>query len=219
MTSPLILAGRVLMPQLVWQGPPRAADGRPAVYLTFDDGPVPAATPAVLDALAQHQAQATFFLLGRQVQLHPELVQRLVAAGHTLGHHSQRHPSAWRTSSPNWKANVMEGADLLTCVLANMPEYAGSGRRVWFRPPYGHITPGLARWAAAEWPTAMWSVTGRDWSPFESPEAIVRRCLAGLRPGAIVLLHDSAATASRLPLYLRPLLAELHSRGYAACGL
>jgi peptidoglycan/xylan/chitin deacetylase (PgdA/CDA1 family) len=152
--------------------------------LTFDDGPDPVSTPAVLDALARHGMKATFFMVGARAARHPELVARVVAEGHEIGNHSWDHPSL-PTLPP-----AAQGEQIAWTRAALAPPH---GQRL-LRPPYGHQTLATLRAArAAGYRTVLWSVSGGDWRG-DDAAALADRIAGALRPGGIVLLHDSLFT-------------------------
>jgi peptidoglycan/xylan/chitin deacetylase (PgdA/CDA1 family) len=180
------------------------------VALTFDDGPDPAGTPAVLDALDRLGWPATFFLLGSQVRRHPDVARAVVAAGHEVALHGHEHrnhlgrPAAW------------VGRDLARG-LASVEEVTGV-RPWWFRPPYGVLSGGSVRAARAlGLRPVLWSAWGRDWEG-RGGEAVVATLRRGLREGGTLLLHDSDCTSTpgswRSTVAALPLLAaELDRRG------
>jgi len=148
--------------------------------LTFDDGPDPAATPRLLEALARHGARATFFMVGSRAARHPGLVARVAAAGHEIGNHSWDHPSL-----PGLDAAAVAGQ--LTRTRAAL---APHGARL-MRPPYGHQDLGTQRvLRRLGYRAVCWSVNGEDWLGHDAA-TIADAVLARVEPGAIVLLHDS----------------------------
>jgi peptidoglycan/xylan/chitin deacetylase (PgdA/CDA1 family) len=170
----------------------------PVVALTFDDGPDPSATPALLDVLGEAGARATFFTLGERISRDPELARRAVAEGHAVGTHGWHHrsmvldaPEGWRAAAQWRRENVSRGARAVVDVVG-----AGHGR-VLYRPAYGHqdvAVRAAARVAGCD--TVGWSLSAGDWQAEDGP-TIARRVVDGVRPGAIVLLHDGLADAFR----------------------
>jgi peptidoglycan-N-acetylglucosamine deacetylase len=161
-----------------------------AVAVTFDDGPHPLGTPAVLDELERLGLGATFFLVGREVRKHPELVRELVDRGHEPALHADRHLP--QVMMPPWW--VMND---LTRARACLEDVAGV-RVERLRAPFGAAslaTLAYARRAGLE--LVSWSRWGRDWEPGVKAEAISARISRGLQDGDIVLLHDSDAYAAR----------------------
>ena len=159
-----------------------------AVALTFDDGPDPATTPAVLDRLDALGVSATFFMLGDAVARHPGLAAEVAARGHAVGTHGHRHRH--HLGSPPW----WPGADL-DRALAATAEATGARPR-WFRPPYGQCSGAtLAAARRRGLRTALWSAWGREWVDTGRADRVAARVGAALAPGAIVLLHDADTTS------------------------
>ena len=159
------------------------------VALTFDDGPHPEGTPAVLEQLARAGAKATFFLVGEQVDANPSLARELVDAGHEVAVHGYRHTLLLRR-------RVRELAADLDRAVASIEAATGVAPAL-YRPPYGVFGAGsLAHVRARGWRPLLWSTWGRDWERRATAASIARRATRGLRPGDVVLLHDSDAYSS-----------------------
>jgi peptidoglycan-N-acetylglucosamine deacetylase len=184
------------------------AEGRFA--LTFDDGPDPDATPAVLDALDAAGATATFFLVGEQVEAHPKLAGEVAERGHAVGVHGWRHVEHDDLPDP--------AADLEAALAAV------GGRTTLVRPPYGRFSEASYTAAARLGLTPVyWSGWGCDWEPIPA-ERIADLAVRDLEPGAIVVLHDSARYAYRdsaLPTAaaLPAILAAARERGLEPAAL
>lgn len=180
---------------------------RPRVALTFDDGPDPQVTPAILDVLADADARATFFVIGRRLERHRELGSRALREGHELGNHSWTHSyfqNFYRTNRQ--QADVERSTRLLQ-------ELSGSAAQPLYRPPVGLKSPPLARVAhARKLKVVAWSLHSRDTLARDS-EATAARVLSRIAPGDIVLMHDGheregehrGIAAASLPLILRGL--------------
>lgn len=179
------------------------AGAEPVVALTFDDGPHPYHTKKILATLKQERIPATFFLVGEHLERAPELARQALAHGHALGNHTWHHFYLDHMDAASTGAEIE--------ITARLIENATGSRPAWFRPPGGYYTEDVLRVTRALGQrVALWSVDSRDWSE-PGPEAIRRRVLAGLRPGAVILLHDSAAqTAAVLPRLIR----DIRARGY-----
>ncbi|HET9691516.1 MAG TPA: polysaccharide deacetylase family protein [Acidimicrobiales bacterium] len=175
------------------------------VALTFDDGPDPAVTPLVLDALDRLGWRATFFVLGSQVRRAPGLLDELVARGHELGVHGDAHTSHLRRAAPWVVDDLRRARDLIE---------GRTGRPLrWFRPPYGALAASslvAARVAGVQ--PVLWTTWGRDWRPDATAQTTADDVLATWWPGATVLLHDSDVTSApgswRNALGALPLIAE-----------
>jgi peptidoglycan/xylan/chitin deacetylase (PgdA/CDA1 family) len=183
-----------------------------SVALTFDDGPHPQGTPAVLDALAAAGATATFFVVGEQARAHPSLLGEIVAAGHRLAVHGDRHRCQLLTSPAALRSDLERCEEL---VRAAQPGPVGC-----WRAPYGVFSPaGLLLGAARGWTPLLWSQWGRDWQRSATPQSIARRAGSRAVAGDVLLLHDAdhygAAGSWRRTAGALPILID----GLAARGL
>jgi peptidoglycan/xylan/chitin deacetylase (PgdA/CDA1 family) len=174
------------------------------VLLTFDDGPHPDGTPAVLDALGE--AKAIFFMVGEQVERYPALAAQVKAAGHEVALHGYRHRNQMRVT-PRWLARDLErGAGAIGDATGYAPTL--------YRPPYGIFTPTGLALARRRYSLLLWSKWGRDWRARTSAEEIARLATRDIGPGDVILLHDAdwyssdgshRRTAAALPLVLEAL--------------
>jgi peptidoglycan-N-acetylglucosamine deacetylase len=177
--------------RLSYPGVIRRLDGRgDAIALTFDDGPHPEGTPAVLRELDRLGLTATFYVVASQARRRPDVLRAVVAAGHELGLHGGRHlPHA--LVPPIVLERMLAGA------RAEIEDLAGAEVRT-VRAPFGAASLATLRYAAGSaLPVVSWSRWGRDWEPGATHEAIARRVAAGVRSGDILLLHDSDAYSAR----------------------
>ncbi|MFL5962978.1 MAG: polysaccharide deacetylase family protein [Gaiellaceae bacterium] len=187
----------------------RRLASRDRVALTFDDGPHTEGTPAVLGELERRGASATFFLVGEQVVQRPALAREIVDAGHEVAVHGYRHSLLLRR-------RVRELAEDLDRAVAAIADATGTVPAL-YRPPYGVFSSGaLAHVRGRGWRPLLWSTWGRDWERRATAQSIARRATSGLRPGDVVLLHDSDAyssegswsrTAAALPFVLEAVAA------------
>ncbi len=188
----------------------RRLGGDPAVYLTFDDGLDAQATPAVLDVLKRHQANATFFLIAERLEGREELLARVLAEGHAIGNHSLDHRYrryfAGRSRIRSW----LNEAEIV------FERFGVREKLVGFRPPAGILTPPLVRELRARGePLVLWNERFYD-AVFTWTEAKAKKSAARLQGGSIVLLHDRQE-ARRLPSFLKTLdvyISELKARGF-----
>jgi peptidoglycan/xylan/chitin deacetylase (PgdA/CDA1 family) len=164
-------------------------EDRSAVALSFDDGPHPCGTPAVLDALDRHQVKATFFLVGEQVASRPALAAEIVARGHEIGIHCYLHRAATWRAPQTFRDDLDRAADAIERATGLAP--------VLYRPPRGVFTySALAEVRRRGWFPVLWAVDGRDWRRTATPESISRRIARRLEGGEVILLHDSDFYAS-----------------------
>jgi peptidoglycan/xylan/chitin deacetylase (PgdA/CDA1 family) len=150
--------------------------------LTFDDGPNPTVTPALLDLLDRHGVRATFFVIGEFVRAVPALAREISARGHVLGNHTQTHPRLAFCSLSRTTRELDQCADAIEAATGKKPD--------WMRPPFGLRSPildGIARKRGSAG-VVMWSASARDWKPQRAQSVIER--LRRARGGDIVLLHD-----------------------------
>ncbi|MEI6949205.1 polysaccharide deacetylase family protein [Paraflavisolibacter sp. H34] len=189
-----------LFPAYVWSMPATEK----VVYLTFDDGPHPRATPFVLDELKKHAAEATFFCLGKNVLQHPDLYRRILAEGHATGNHTHDHLNGWKVTTEAYLANVAEAAKHIHSPL--------------FRPPYGKIRRRQARQITEllgpHSRIIMWDVLSADFATSLSGEDCLGYVLKYYGPGSVIVFHDSEKAFPRLEYVLPRVLERLGQEGY-----
>ena len=187
-------ASPVLYPTLV-----RGRSDKPQVSLTFDDGPDPEITPRLLDMLAEHEARATFFVIGRQLEKSLAIGKRMLDEGHELGNHSWQH-----SRLQNFYSTAGHGVQIDRCSQL-IKSLTGHEHDPLYRPPVGLKSPAMARAAHKRKLRAVaWSIHSRD-TIMRDAKAIVRNVLSRIRPGDIVLLHDGHDLDNRH----RPIIHEI----------
>ncbi len=166
----------------------------PSVYLTFDDGPHQSITPFVLDVLKEHNAKATFFCIGKNVEEHPLIYERILAEGHTTGNHTHNHLNGWKTLNEDYISNINKASTYISSKL--------------FRPPYGRIKQKQATLLQNEngYNVYMWSVLSADFDRSISPEQCLKNVTKNIRPGSIVVFHDSEKAWDRMKYALPKVL-------------
>lgn len=190
---------------LTWKGP---AANVPTVYLTFDDGPHPTATPFVLEELAKHNAKATFFCIGKNVAEYPEVYARILKEGHATGNHTQDHLNGWKASAEDYIANIAAAGKVIHSRL--------------FRPPYGRIKrtqAALLAQAAPPFRIIMWDVLSGDFDVNISPEKCLRNVLMNAQPRSIIVFHDSAKAWDRMRYALPRALEFFKEKSWRCSGL
>ena len=190
--------------------PAHNRSGAPVAYLTFDDGPHPTWTPEVLDVLGRYEVTATFFVLGLNVSRYPQIIERMVDAGHEAENHTFDH--IWLSKAAR--------EDIITQVTSTDDAlHAVAGTRVdpikCLRPPYAATNERAVRTAAELGKSiVLWSIDPQDWRR-PPAEQIASHVLANVRPGAIILMHDGGGERSQTVAALDTVLAGLSGRGYA----
>lgn len=178
-----------LYPDSLWYKPqPKAG-----LYLTFDDGPVPEVTPWVLKTLNAYKAQATFFCVGKNVVQHPELFLEIKRFGHTVGNHTMHHVKGFKTP---WKLYIKDVIQARQHIPSKL-----------FRPPYGQLTRYQAKaLKQMGFTLVFWDVITYDYDIQHTPEACLQTAIDNIKPGSIVLFHDSVKAFPRLQHALPELL-------------
>ncbi|WP_329045346.1 polysaccharide deacetylase family protein [Amycolatopsis sp. NBC_01488] len=176
------------------------------VALTFDDGPDPAGTQAILDTLKSRQVPATFFLIGREIAAHPDLAHDIAAAGHEIGNHSFSHDRMIGVT-PAWVADEVEATD----ALIRTTGYSGE---ILFRPPNGKKLFALPHYLAShDRTTITWDVEpDSDGTP--DAATVIAATVSQVRPGSIVLLHAMYASREQTRQAIGPVVDQLKQRGY-----
>jgi len=188
-------------PNLIWCIP----DETEAVFLTFDDGPTKDLTPWVLDQLKKYDAKATFFCLGKNVEMNPEIFERIKAEGHVIGNHTYSHLKGWETHTAQYVQDVDFANGLLKSKL--------------FRPPYGRIKPSQFKILKQRYKIIMWDVLSMDYSKRVSPRRVVNNVNNHLHPGAIIVFHDSKKAERSLRYALPRVLESISQKGLKFKGI
>lgn len=173
---------------------------RKAVYLTFDDGPHPAATPFILQQLEKYDAKGTFFCIGKNVVEYPQIYQQILEAGHTTGNHTHNHLNGWKTNTDQYLQNILQAREYIDSPL--------------FRPPYGRITPFQVKQVKKAIPGAeiiMWDVLSADFDTEIDGAACVQNVVFKAKAGSIIVFHDSTKAWDRLQ-YALPRVLEFFKK-------
>jgi peptidoglycan/xylan/chitin deacetylase (PgdA/CDA1 family) len=189
---------RVLYGSRLWRMPVEGSDK--SLYLTFDDGPDPEVTPWVLDQLRAHDAKATFFCIGKNIEANPDVFECVKAEGHVIGNHTWDHCNGRDTATATYLDSVERCQQLTGTTL--------------FRPPYGRLMPAQGRALRDRWTVVMWSVLSADFDARKDGEHCTRNVLKHAAPGGIVVFHDSAKAWPRLELALPKVLEHFSAQGY-----
>ncbi len=197
-----------LYPHRLWSLP---ADKK-ALYLTFDDGPVPEVTPWVLNQLKAYDAKATFFCIGDNIDKHPDIFTQILAEGHEIGNHTFHHINGFKTPAGAYLRNVLMAEEVISREMAGHAQ----NRPKFFRPPYGKLTGKQARLLRQEgYEIVMWNVLSRDYDPQLSPVKILEKTKACTTAGSIIIFHDSLKAEKNLKKVLPPLLEHFSQKGFS----
>lgn len=189
---------RLLFPECIWRIKRRA--GKPVVFLTFDDGPIPEQTPWVLDLLDRYGIKATFFMVGDNVRKYPELYEEVKRRGHSHGNHTMHHMQGMKVKSVRYLRDVAEADNLIRSSL--------------FRPPHG-----LLRWKQAaalkeHFNIVMYDLVTRDYSKKLTADEVFANVRRYARNGSIIVFHDSIKSGDRMREALPKSIEWLLEQGY-----
>lgn len=187
---------RRLYPRACW----RMDSSERAVYLTFDDGPIPEVTPWVLDVLDKYRIKATFFMVGDNVRKHPDEFKMVVERGHRIGNHTYNHLKGMAVHSDHYVANI----DKADCYLSTN----------LFRPPHGLMRLRQYRALCERYHIIMWDLVTRDYNPKLNGRQILRKVQQYARPGSIITFHDSLRATHNLYYALPRAIEWLLAEGY-----
>jgi len=171
------------------------------VYLTFDDGPIPEATPFILSTLKERGIKATFFMVGENVSRHPELYEQIKAEGHSIGNHTYNHMGGAKHTINTYMENINKANELLDTHL--------------FRPPHGWMRPSQYASLSRKYKVVMWDLVTRDYSKWMTAEDIFNNIKTYTRNGSIITFHDSLKSIDKLKTALPQSLDWLIANGYS----
>lgn len=199
---------RTLVPGGIFRMP--AGKSGHDIYLTFDDGPIPEATPWVLDTLDRYGVKATFFMVGDNAKRYPELAREVARRGHRVGNHTMHHLQGVKVTTRTYLRDVTE-AQAHIC-----PEDrpVTDTRKPLFRPPHGWLRPRQARALRKHYRVVMYDLVTRDYSRRLTAGQVLDNVKRYARPGAIVVFHDSLKSLPRIREALPEALEWLKEQGY-----
>ena len=177
------------------------------IYLTFDDGPIPEVTPFVLDELKKHNAKATFFCIGKNVDANPEIFARIIAEGHSIGNHSYDHLNGWQNANEAYYSNISK----CDSTLASHGEL-NPGRL--YRPPYGKLKPAQYKFLKDSYRIVLWDVLSYDFDLRINAEKVLDNVLTYTEPGSVVVFHDSLKAQPKIEYALPKVLQHFSAKGF-----
>ena len=190
---------------LVWDKP----NTENKIYLTFDDGPIPEITVWVLEELKKHDAKATFFCIGHNIEKHPEIFEKVINEGHSIGNHTFNHLNGWKTSTEEYLKNTFLCEEqILESKICNLKSKI-------FRPPYGKIKPSQSKkLRRLGYKIIMWDVLSADYDTSISPEKCLENVLQNVSSGSIIVFHDSVKAFPNLEYTLPKALKYWTAKGF-----
>ncbi|MDE6696125.1 MAG: polysaccharide deacetylase family protein [Muribaculaceae bacterium] len=184
----------------------RLDDGKPSVYLTFDDGPIPESTPWLLKTLEEYDAKATFFMVADNARRYPELHKAVLDAGHAIGNHTFHHKPPLSQDNDYFISDVAIADEVLRSRL--------------FRPPHGLIKRSQQKALTdAGYKIIMFDLNTLDYRSDRTPKQIIESVAKNVRPGCIINFHDSLKSIDKLKEALPQILNLLRSRGFTLLPL
>jgi len=189
---------RLLFPEAIWR---IKKNRQKAVFLTFDDGPIPEVTPWVLDTLDHYGIKATFFMVGDNVARNPELYEEVKRRGHSVGNHTMHHLQGMKVTTYRYMHDITEANDLIDSPL--------------FRPPHGLLRWKQARAIKDRYNIVMYDLVTRDYSSKLTPEKVFNNVKRFARNGSIIVFHDSLKAEKNMKAVLPKAIEWLRSRGYS----
>lgn len=187
---------RWIYPHALW----RMDKNEHAVYLTFDDGPIPQSTPFILDTLRKFGIKATFFMVGDNVRKYPKLYEQIVAEGHQVGNHTFHHLGSFKHWAITYGYDVQDANELIHSHL--------------FRPPHGWMRHSVYWWLSKKYRIIMWDLVTRDYSKWLTAKDVVNNVKRYTRNGSIITFHDSLKSIDKLHAALPEALTWLKEQGY-----
>lgn len=185
-----------VFPKLLWS----KKSAKKEIYLTFDDGPTPHITEWVLQELKRFNAKATFFCLGKNVVLYPDIFEQIQQDGHSVGNHTYHHLNAWKTPINQYLQ------DIESCEKVFHSEL--------FRPPYGKLKPGIRRKILENYNIVMWDVLSYDFDEKITNDECFENVKKHTNSGSIIVFHDSVKAEERLKFALSNTLKYFTNEGY-----
>lgn len=188
---------KTLFPNFIWN----FESEEKVLYLTFDDGPTPVITDWVLDCLNDYNAKVTFFCIGKNVELYPQIYNRILEEGHTIGNHTFNHLKGWKTKTSEYIQDVNKASIYINSKL--------------FRPPYGRIKPKQSESLINNgFKIVMWSVLSIDWDKNIPKKECYNNVIKKSKSGSIIVFHDSEKASMNMMYVLPKILDYFSEKGY-----
>lgn len=195
----------LLFPSNVWH----FSRSEKVIYLTFDDGPIPEITGWVLATLAQYNAKATFFCIGNNIEKYPQIFKQAVAHGHRIGNHTYNHLKGWKTDTETYISNTAQCHSIIESIapeVLTMP--------LLFRPPYLRISREQHQILSKTYKMVYFDYITEDYEVKLAPAICSNAAIKSIKPGSVVIMHDSIKAAPRLMATLPAILEHYSAKGF-----
>ena len=197
-----------IFPNYVWD----VTNAENKIYLTFDDGPIPEITEWVLAELKKYEAKATFFCIGDNIQKYPEIFEKVINEGHSIGNHTFNHLNGWKTSTKGYIENSIQWS-VISGQSENNKQKTTSNKL--FRPPYGKLKLSQSKkLRQLGYKIIMWDVLSADYDMSVSPEKCLENVLKNVTSGSIIVFHDSVKAFPNLQYTLPKALNFWQEKGF-----
>lgn len=205
-----------IFPNYIWNIP----NTEKKIYLTFDDGPTPEITEWVLEELKKHQAKASFFCIGKNINSHVAIFLKIIDEGHSIGNHTYNHLKGWNTSTEEYLENIeLCKSEILNAspisYSSGLKSEIGNQQSKLLRPPYGKIKNSQSKkLRELGYKIIMWDVLSADFDQTVTPEKCLENVLQNVQSGSIIVFHDSVKAFRNLEYTLPKSLEILKQRGF-----
>ena len=189
---------RLFFPSFIWKKKTKKKE----IWLTFDDGPSPTVTPWILEILKEEKIKATFFLIGKEIEKEPSLLEKIINEGHAIGNHTYSHPNGLLTKTKEYINNIHMCQKLLP--KTNL-----------FRPPYGKLRYNQIKYIKKKYKIILWDVLTYDFMNKISKETIKKNVLTYTQKGSIIVFHNNQKSFHNLKLVLRGIITDLKTKGFS----
>lgn len=199
-----------MFPNYVWD----IATTEKVIYLTFDDGPTPEITNWTLDVLKSHNAKATFFCIGKNIEKHPEIFQSILDEKHVIGNHTLNHVKGWKTNTDLYLKEVADTQKIINKETSKSTNHKPSTNNL-FRPPFGKIKNKQGKaLLALGYKIIMWDILPFDWKANITTEACLKNAISKTRNGSIIVFHDSVKASRNMKYTLPKVLEHFSKKGF-----
>ncbi|MDG1439635.1 MAG: polysaccharide deacetylase family protein [Flavobacteriales bacterium] len=186
-----------LFPKIVWN----FSEKEQKVFLTFDDGPSTNVTDSILTILEQEKVRATFFCIGKNVKKNPELADKILKKGHSIGNHSMTHVNGWRTRKNSYLRNINDASEYINSNL--------------FRPPFGRFNLYSLDQILKKYKLVMWDVLSGDFDEKIEEKAVINNVIKNVANGSIIVFHDNNKSKEKTLSVLIKTIKKLKEKGFS----